>query len=363
MLVAVTGAASATEFSVVVLQSLSGSAAFIGAPIKDGMVLAAEEINRRQELGAGNTLKVTIADDATDRAQTLPLLARFAADPKTLLVLGPTSGAVAVAAANSANDLKIPLLVTTNSAEVLKAGLWSSILTQPGSITIPYIAEHAARKLKVKSCTVIGIGDVESYVALQRTFESAARANGIGIGLSEPVKASDSDFSALATKIANRDQDCIFVSAPAVQAANIVRQLRQAGMDPKVRIIGHNSLASPQFIQSGGSAVEGVSFIGAWVAGGGDALGREFAAAYTAKYKTEPDEWAAVGYSGMRVAAQALKRAGPNPSRQTVRDALAQLRDVRVVVGQGVFSVDSERVPHFGMNVLTVKGGRFVPAQ
>ena len=77
----------------VVLQSLTGGAAFIGAPVKDGMVLAAEEINRKAELGAGNTLKVIVADDANDRAQTLPLLTRYAADPSVLLIMGPTSGA------------------------------------------------------------------------------------------------------------------------------------------------------------------------------------------------------------------------------------------------------------------------------
>ena len=45
---ALTGAAisQAAEYKVVVLQSLTGGAAFIGAPMRDGAVLAAEEINR-----------------------------------------------------------------------------------------------------------------------------------------------------------------------------------------------------------------------------------------------------------------------------------------------------------------------------
>lgn len=54
--------------------------------------------------------------------------------------------------------------------------------------------------------------------------------------------------------------------------------------------------------------------------------------------------------------------AGAKPTRESVRVALAKTKDVRVVVGQGRYSVDEQRVPNSGMNVLTVKNGQFVLA-
>ena len=48
----------------------------------------------------------------TDRNQTLSLIKRYAADPTVLAIMGPTSGAVAVAGAAAANDLKVPLNVS-----------------------------------------------------------------------------------------------------------------------------------------------------------------------------------------------------------------------------------------------------------
>lgn len=362
VLAAANCAATAGEYTVVVLQSLTGSASYVGVPTKDGMLLAAEEINRKQELGPGNTLKVVVADDATDRSQTLSLLPRYAADRKVLMVLGPSSGSVAVAGANAANDLNLPMITTSNSYDVLKAGTWSNILAQPADVTIPYIVNYAVDKLKVKNCTVIGISDYEIYLAMQMNFKNGIKARGGRIGAVEPIKNADTDFSAIATKAASRDQDCVFISAMAPQAANIVIQLRQAGLDPKVRIIGHNSLASPQFIQRGGKAVEGVYFIADWVPGGKDDLGRAFVASFKAKYGSEPDGFAAIGYGGMRIAASVLKAAGPNPTRESVREALSKIKDVPVVVGNGRYSVDAERKPHTGMNVLVVKDGRFVLA-
>lgn len=314
----------AAEYKIVLMQSLTGGAAFIGAPLKDGAMTAVDEVNRKQRLGPGNTLKVEVADDATDRSQTLSLLRRYAADPSVLMVMGPTSGAVAVAGAAAANDLKLPVLTTSNSTDVLKAGPWSFILTQPGDFTLPYIANYAADKLKVRNCTVIGINDVEIYVQMQKVFEEVVKSKGVKIGSVEAIKGSDSDFGALATKVVNNAPDCVFISATAPQGANIIIQLRQAGLDPDTVILGHNAFSSPALIERGGKAVEGVYFIGDWVPGGAEEQGKAFADAYRARHKSEADNWAAVGYTGIQIVTAALKNAGPNPTRDSVREALGK---------------------------------------
>lgn len=352
----------AAEYKIVLMQSLTGGAAFIGAPLKDGAMTAVDEVNRKQRLGPGNTLKVEVADDATDRSQTLSLLRRYAADPSVLMVMGPTSGAVAVAGAAAANDLKLPVLTTSNSTDVLKAGPWSFILTQPGDFTLPYIANYAADKLKVRNCTVIGINDVEIYVQMQKVFEEVVKSKGVKIGSVEAIKGSDSDFGALATKVVNNAPDCVFISATAPQGANIIIQLRQAGLDPDTVILGHNAFSSPALIERGGKAVEGVYFIGDWVPGGAEEQGKAFADAYRARHKSEADNWAAVGYTGIQIVTAALKNAGPNPTRDSVREALGKTKDVRVPVGTNKVTYDDQRRPNWGMRVMQVRDGKFVLA-
>lgn len=354
--------ATAEEYTVVVLQSLTGAAAFIGAPIRDGMVMAAEEINANAELGEGRRLNIIVEDDATDRGQTLAIVNRLAANPNVLAVLGPTSGAVALAGASVANEQSLPLITTTNSVEVLANGPWSFILTQPATVTIPHLVDHAVDVLGVENCAMIGIRDNEAYVALQRAFESLMTERGVTIVSNDGVAIADSDFSALSTRLAGQAQDCLFVSAPAAQGANIIIQLRQAGLDPAVRILGHNAFASPQLIERGGAAVEGVFLIGDWVPGGFNDFSAEFARNFEARTGNPPDNWAAVGYGGMRVMAAALAAAGPNPTRESVRDALNEMGEVPVVVGQGMWGIDEDRVPRVGMNVLVVEDGQFVAA-
>lgn len=354
--------AHAAEYKIVLLQSLTGASAFIGAPFKDGALIAVDEVNQQQLLGAGNTLKVEVVDDATDRTQTLSLLRRYAADPNVLMVLGPTSGAVAVAGAAAANDLKLPVLTTSNSTDVLKAGPWSFILTQPGDFTVPHMANYAVDKLKVRNCTVIGIHDVEIYLQMQKVFEKIVKEKGVKINSVESIKGSDSDFGALATKVVNDAPDCIFISAVAAQAANIIIQLRQAGLDPETKIIGHNALSSPQLLERGGKAVEGVYFIGDWVPGGTEEQGKRFSEAWRAKHKSEADNWAAIGYTGIQIVTEALKNAGTPPAREGVRDALGKIQNVQVPVGTNKVTYDAERRPNWGMRVLQVKDGTFIQA-
>ena len=188
-------------------------------------------------------------------------------------------------------------------------------------------------------------------------------ARGVKQVMFESFKQTDTDFSALAVRVAaSKGADCMFVSAPASTAANVITQFKQAGLDPAIKIFGHNSLNSPDFIRIGGGAVEGVFLQGDWAPGGINDIGKKFDADYRAKFGHEPDNWAPIGYSAGLVIADAIRRAGPNVTRDSIREALGKAKDVPVPAGTGTYSFDAERMPRYGMVNLTVKGGKFLPA-
>jgi len=360
--VLVSSAASGAEFKLAVMQSLTGPAAFIGAPVKNGMELAVNEANKKQLLGVGNTINLVIADDGSDRSQGLTLAGKFGGDPSILAIVGPTTGTVSPTVSAAANDMRLPITPINSSDATVATGPWTFILTQPTALNIPYLGAYVVEKAKAKSCAIIGVSDNITYVNLQDGFKAYMQSHSVKIASVDTVKLSDTDFSPIVTKITSLPIDCVFVSAPAAQSANIILQLKRAGLEPDVRIFGHTSMASPDIIEKGGAAVEGVHFIADWVPGGSNEEGRAFAENYTKTYGIAPDNWAAVGYTGMTVVIEALKAAGPKPTRESLRDAIAATKDVKVVVGNGSFSIDANRIPHYAMNVLAIKSGKFVLA-
>ncbi|KGJ09216.1 hypothetical protein IT40_16440 [Paracoccus versutus] len=350
--------AMAKEVKVAIIQSLTGSPAFIGRGIADGAVMAIEDINAKGLAGEGVTIQYTLDDDAGDRGQALGLIGRRAADSENIAIIGPTTGAIAPAAAAAANDLGILAYMQSNNDAVPQAGPWSFPFSQPASIATPPIADYAAEKRGVQDCAVITVLDNEAYVAMANVFMERVKEHGVKAQL-DGVKLSDIDFSALAVKVAQSDADCLFIATPAALGANVIMQFKQAGLDPEVQIFGLQSLASPEFLNTGGSAVEGVTVIGEWTPGGFDEPSRAFAEAYKARHGVEADNWAPQGYSTMMVFADALRRAGPDATREEMRDALAGIKDVPVIVGEGVYNFTPERAATFGMGILTVKDGSF----
>ena len=63
----------------------------------------------------------------------------------------------------------------------------------------------------------------------------------------------------------------------------------------------------------------------------------------------------------MTVVAHAIKAAGPNPTRELIREALSKTKDVPVVVGTGKYSY-VDRIPNYGSTFLMVKDGKFIVA-
>ena len=358
----VAGAAAAADRTIVILQSITGVGAFVGAPATEGMKFAAEEINAKGMLGA-DKMKVVTVDDASDRGQATAAIARYAQDPDVLMILGPTISPNAIAGASVANDVKIAIYSMTLAEAVLKAGPWSFIASQQPEVTMPALADYVVGKLAPKSCAMVQISDNEAYVVLAKVFKEYAEKKGIKFVENAGVKQADSDFSAISTRVVAAKPDCVFLFTTAPVAANLAIQLKQAGLPDTVKLIGHTALASPALVKIGGPAVEGILFNADWVPGGATPAAKAFADAYKKAKGVDADNWSALGYSYMMVVANAVKNAGANPTREGVRKALTETKDVPVVVGSGAYSFDANRSPHYGISILTVKDGQFVKVE
>jgi branched-chain amino acid transport system substrate-binding protein len=355
-------AARSQEIPIGVPMALTGPYAFVGVPIRNGIVLALEEANANGTLGAAR-IKIIGEDTASDKAQAISLTNRLHAADKVLMMLGPTSSIEGLAAAPVANDLKLPMLTSAVSGDILKAGPWSYKITAAPADIMTAFGRYAAENLKVKRAVFIFNRDNDGFVAQKNVMRDTMKSGGVEVISEEAILGSDTDFVALSTKLVASGADAIFIASPAEQGANIVIQARQAGLGDKVAILAPPSMASQAFIKTGGKAVEGATVVADYFAGAGSELNKAFIAAYQKKHSQMPDNWAAVGYALGSVAVQVLKIAGPGADRETVRAAFAKLGPLPTVLGNGTFQLDANRAPQYGAAIVTVKSGQFSAVQ
>jgi branched-chain amino acid transport system substrate-binding protein len=359
--VTLAGAASAAaqEVKLGVVLSDTGTFAFVGAPVIKAIRMAHEEMVAANYFGS-TKVTLLVEDNRSDKQEALTLINRMATRDNAIMVIGPVSSGEAMAAAPVAVDLKIPLFTTATAPDVLQPGPWVFKVTETAEQFMVPLGKHVAEKVKPKSCVMVFIRDNEGYVRQSNILRDTLKAGGVGIASEESILAADSDFTPLGTKIVNSKADCVYLGTPPEQGANIVVQARQAGMPANTVLIGNTGMSSQRYVTTGGKLVEGTILPAEFVPAGVNDIGRKFIENYTKKYGVAPDSWAAVGYSMMLIAGNAIKAAGPNPTRDGVRAAMAATKDLPVVIGRGTWSVDANRIPSFGAAVLQIKDGKWV---
>ena len=350
--------AHAQEVTVGVPIAVTGQFSFAGSSGRNGIEIAREELEKTGGLGPVK-LKLLIEDTASDKNQAVTLVDRFIKADKAALILGTTSSVEAFAALPIAQENKVPVL-SIASADVTKVGDWVFKATTTPTKIMEALAQQYLERFKPKRVVYVFNRDNDAYIAQKNGIKDYLAANGVATVAEETIVGSDTDFTTLATKIVNQDIDTLVISTTAELSANIIIQAKQAGLSDKVRIVGTPSFASPQFVKVGGAAVEGALFVSDYFTEGTSELNQRFVAAYKAKFGVAPDIFAAMGYTQLNVAVAALKAAAPNLDPASIRTAIANVKDLPTVLGNGTLSQTETRTPIYGGFVLTVKNGKFV---
>lgn len=352
--------AAAEEYKISLGTSMTGNLALFGVPMANGIRMAVEELNAKKFLG-DDTLSLTVEDDGNDRGQIVTLLNTAAADPKTLIHGGLIWGPHVVSVAPLVNDLKIPTVYVSQTTEPIGLSEWFFKITTSPQKSLETLAKYAVEKAKIEKLAVIYMRDAENMVSSTKIFQKYVEDQGVAVVSNESVLASDTNFSAIATKIAATDPDSIWLGTFGAQAANIVVQLKRAGVRDDVKIF---PVSGPgrEYLDAGGSAVDATYFYGDFNPQSEVPMIAEFVKNYEAKFGVVPDSWAAIGYTQGLLAGAAIKQSLPDPTREKVRAALAAMRDVPTVLGDGSWSLDADRIPTYVQSILVVRDKKFEAA-
>lgn len=337
---------------------LSGANAFAGKDNENGVRMAIEELNAQKIQVGANVLRFVLQseDDAGDPKQGVTVAQKFA-DAGVKFVLGPYNSGVAIPASRVYNDSGILMSTVGTNPKITTSGYPTVFRivasdTQVGAS----VAGYAAKELKIKN---IGVIDDRTAFGqgIAMEFKRQAQLAGIKVAGHEFTNDKASDFAAILTALRAKKVDAIFYGGYAPQAAPMVRQMKQLGLN--VPLLGGDTLCSPEMARLGGAAVgENVRCAQAGAIVAKQPGGAAFLAGYKKRFGREPDVYAPSFYDQTKFIAQAIQ------SAKTV-DAKAVGVAMHTISYQGVvgmYGYDPKgNLKKTAVTVYTFKNGALTP--
>lgn len=320
--------ARAADIKIGVAEALSGPAAQYGTSIRNGFVLAANEINAKGGIN-GDKLKLIIEDEQGKKEEAINVFRRLIFQDRVLMIFGPTLSNSAFAADPIANQAKVVVFGTSNTATGLTDRMpfvfRNSVMEAD---VLPVTIKEAIQHYKLKKVAVIYGNDDAFTKSGYDVFKHVLADDKIPVTATETYAKGDVDFRAQLTKIKDSNPDAIICSCLAEEAANIILQARALGL--KQPFIGGNGFNSPKLFQIARTAADGTMMGTPWSSENHTPANDAFMKAYQATYHTAPDQFAAQAYDAMHIVAQALKSikltGTLDKDRLALKDALPKVK-------------------------------------
>ena len=318
---------------------LSGPTFNFGESAKNGILMAADEINQGGGID-GRRLDVVIDDDAGSPEKAAMLTARLIDEDKVVAIIAGGTSGNSRAAAPKAQSARIPLIAPSSTdPAVTQVGDYIFRACFVDAFQGEVMARFAANTLKAKKAAILFDFNSPYGRGLTDYFElSFSKLGGQIVGKLSYTQ-SDIDFKGQLSTIQSAAPDVIYIPGYYGDVAVIAKQARMLGLTQP--LLGADGWDAPELWQLGGDALNGSYITTHYSVDDPSPAIEHFVQEYRQRYgNLTPDAHAALAYDAMRVLADAISRAHSTESAP-LRDALAQTTQFSGVTG--VISMDADR--------------------
>lgn len=336
--------------------NLTGGYASIDGPASQGSALAAEEINAAGGI-LGRPIELIVYDGKSDVPTISAVAKKLVEEDNVHVMVGLTDTSYMKAAGPVAQEAQIPFLDVAGTAPVITS-IGDYIFMLPfGDNVQAAVASDFAKGKGWKSAAMLVDEAMDYTKYLAKYFDEAfTTGDNAGTVVSRlAYNMGDTDFSAQLTEFKNLDPqpDFLFISANPGEIGTIVKQARDLGLEQP--ILGGDGYDTPLLAELAGPVNE-VYFTTHQGIYGDDPAAAAFNEAYTAKFGAAPESvFAALGYDGVKLMADAIQRAGSTDGT-AIRDAL-QATDGFVGVTGTITYEEGSRIPNKSVAMIQVVDG------
>jgi branched-chain amino acid transport system substrate-binding protein len=339
-----------------VITSLTGPEAKFGLAQKYGYQMALEEINSEGGV-LGQPLELIYQDDTSRPEVAMAAVEELAEDPTIVAIIGAYSSSSTFPASAVANRYQIPMIVPSAiTDDITSQGYeWIFRICAPASSYARALLDFLAGEAHATSLALVyentQFGSSVARAALER-----ARLSRIRIVAFEAYDQGGTDFTPLLTRVKSSNPDAVLFVSYLADAMLLMRQSKEMDFNPKVFAAGGAGFSLPDFLKGAGEAAEYTISVTQWTPDARWPGSSQWAARFRDRFNYEPSYHSVQAYISLKVAADAIARAG-SPNRPRVRDAIRATRMDSIF---GPISFDERGQNNHPVAITQVLGGRFV---
>jgi branched-chain amino acid transport system substrate-binding protein len=350
-LTAMPSSAAAEDVAIGAAAPMTGPRALLGRNFRQGVDMAIEEVNAAGGV-LGGKLSVQIEDDQGDNPNAaINAVTKLMQVEKVPLMLGPHYSVAQLATQKSYCDGSIVSVTGASGVPVTQNGCGFVIRVRANDIIqSKALVEYARTTLGIDKIGILYINDDFGKAGADRVV-LALKSAGLEPVTIETHNTQDKDFSAQLAKLQNAGAKLTILWTHDTEAALIVRQATQLGLD--MRFAGSTSLSEPSFVKLAGPAAEGVISANDFVASNPDERIQTFGKAYEAKYNMGPEIWAAAYYDATHLAARAINAAGSTDPAK-IREAFKSIEHEGLL---GSYRCEENGDCNHQIHIVTVENG------
>ncbi|WP_324786912.1 branched-chain amino acid ABC transporter substrate-binding protein [Streptomyces sp. H51] len=336
------------------LTPLTGSSAAIGPYMKDGAQLAVDEINAKGGID-GRKLSLTVEDEACDPKTAAAGAAKLVSAGIDISVGGYCSSAT-LPTLSIFDKANIPMLIpAANSTDLLAPEQRNVFMINGTGIQQAEAASKFIKKQGSKRVALLDDNTSYSTDIANRTGDQLGLL-GVKIADHQSVTAGESDYSGAVNAVLDSKADFVYWTGYYQEGGLLIKQLKAAGYKGRI-MIADGSVDAKLVKIAGRKNAQGV-FATMTQTPQTIPDGQAWVDKYKKKFGSEPGPYSTQSYDAVRVAAEAVRKAGSTDGDDVIR-ALEKIDGFEIFSGPLKFTIQ-HTLSVGGFDILVVKDDNFV---
>lgn len=318
---------------------MTGPIATYGQESVNGINLALKTINAQKIKEKSIVIKVE--DNKGEPSDSATAVKKLIDVDNVHVIIGSVASSNTLAGAPIAQGAGVPLMTPASTNEkVTMTGEFVSRTCFTDNFQGVVMAKFAKETLKKANAAIIVDNASDYSKGLSKVFtEKFKELGGTIIDTEFTYNQGDKDFRSLINKVKRANPDVVFLPGYYTEVGLLLKQAKSMGLN--VPFLGGDGWDSPKLQElAGAEGVQGNYISSHFSPDDQDPNVQKFVKEYVATYGQKPGAMAALGYDGMFVLADALKRSA-SLTHSDIKAAINSTKDFLGITG--MITIDQNR--------------------